>query len=266
MVRREGIAAGPAGSSVEEGVPCCIFPAGESPVWVSVGAPSSRPPSRVERPDGEAWCRKPSAAKAVRGKQVRGPQHQVKPAASSELQRESRAEHVAAKAMSVADESECEATLLSGVWGAARGHGEMRNSRGPSALRSEPRGARYKPTVKSGAVQRESEGAVVLAMAAQNNAAGGKGPCFSHARQVGTCEGMLAEGRSQTPLHPNGCSQSTPAECLAIGGGQAGSLAHAFPRRLSVSRMREIRTYGLKGGPAFLLLSLSDLQGGRIYQ
>src|SRR5438552_9596306 len=102
MVRREGTAAGPAGRSVEEGVPCCTVPAGESPARVIAGEPGSRPPSRTERPEGEAWRQEPSAAKAVRGEQQRGPQHQVKPAASSDKQSESRAEHVAAKAMSSA--------------------------------------------------------------------------------------------------------------------------------------------------------------------
>jgi hypothetical protein len=92
--RKTGTAAGPAGRSVEEGVPCCTVPAGESPVRVSAGAPGSRPAPEAERPGGEAWCRKPSAAQAVGGKQQRGPQHQVNPAASSELQSESRAEHV----------------------------------------------------------------------------------------------------------------------------------------------------------------------------
>ena len=37
MVRREGTAAGPAGRSAEEGVSCCIDPAGESPVRVISG-------------------------------------------------------------------------------------------------------------------------------------------------------------------------------------------------------------------------------------
>src|SRR3989338_3842515 len=99
MVRREGTAAVPGEIPGEEGVPCCTTPAGESPVRVIAGEPGSRPPPEVERPNGEAWCQKPSAGKLAYGKQLRGPQHQVKPAASTEIQPGSRAEHVAAKAM-----------------------------------------------------------------------------------------------------------------------------------------------------------------------
>src|SRR3954469_25026194 len=99
MVRREGTAVGPAGKSAEEGVPCCTGPAGESPVRVIAGEPGSRLQPGAERRPGQAERRKPSAAKVAGGEQQRGPQHQVKPAASSEEQSESRAEHSAVKAM-----------------------------------------------------------------------------------------------------------------------------------------------------------------------
>ena len=69
MVRRENTEP-TEGRLTGKAVSRCIAPAGESPVRV-----------KVERPDGEAWCRKPSAARAVHGEQLRGPQHQVKPAA-----------------------------------------------------------------------------------------------------------------------------------------------------------------------------------------
>ena len=39
----------------------------------------------------------------------------------------------------------------------------------------------YKPMVKSGGGQRESEGAVVVEIGVQNNAPGAKGPRFDHA-------------------------------------------------------------------------------------
>src|SRR5512139_2601891 len=105
MVRREGTAAGPAGSSVEEGVPCCTSPAGESPVRVIAGEPGSRPAPGAERPNGEAWCRKPPGPKGAGWEQQRGPQHQVKPAASSQEQSGSRAEHATAKATRSASKS-----------------------------------------------------------------------------------------------------------------------------------------------------------------
>jgi hypothetical protein len=161
MVRREGGAEGRAQASAKAD-PCCTSPAGESPVRVSAGAPGSRPAPEAERPIGEAWCRKPSLAKAGGGKQQRGPQHQVKPAASSQKQSERRAEHVAAKATYSPRESGL-GEKLGGVWGAARAEGEMRNTRGPSVPPTSGKGRSYKPMAKSSVAQRESEGAVVCA-------------------------------------------------------------------------------------------------------
>ena len=39
----------------------------------------------------------------------------------------------------------------------------------------------YKPMVKSGGAQRESEGVVVVVIGVQNNAPGAKDPCFDRA-------------------------------------------------------------------------------------
>jgi hypothetical protein len=200
MVRREGTAEGSAGSPAAVGLPRCTVPAGESPARVIAGEPGSRPPPEVERPKGEAWCRKPSAAKAVGGEQQRGPQHEVKPAASSEEQSESRAEHVAAKAMRTVRESG-RAGSLGGVWGAARAEGAVRNARDPSARPTSGEGRPYKPKAKAGGVQRESEGAVVPSMAAKKNAAGGKSPCSGHAGGRGKGEGVV---RTAGPNHPAG--------------------------------------------------------------
>ena len=73
----------------------CSSPAGASPASVSAGAPSSRPQASGEIPVARAGCQEP-----LRREPVRGPQHQVKPAASTQLQPESRAAHFSAKAMS----------------------------------------------------------------------------------------------------------------------------------------------------------------------
>ena len=54
-------------------------------------------------------------------------------------------------------------------------------------------GGPYKPKVKSGAVQRESEGTVVPMMAATNNAAGGKGPCGGRVGEGGKRESMAGK-------------------------------------------------------------------------
>lgn len=246
VVRREET--GPTGGRLtEQAVSCCEVPAGESPVRVGIGGRGSRPPLGVERPLGEAWCRKPSK----RGEQVRGPQHEVKPAASTDLQSESRAAHVTAKATSAADGSEWEAAGLGGVWGAAREQGTLRNTRGPSAPRREPQGGPYKPKVKSGAVQRESEGAVVPEMAMTKNVAGGKGPCFSHATGAGTSEGMAAESGPNDPYDLR-IAVKAP-EPLRWIREEDKPMAQASPGGLSVSRVREIRMHGLNGGPAFYL-------------
>jgi hypothetical protein len=108
-----------------------------------------------------AGCRKlVSQRELCNGKQARGPQHEVKPAASSKLQLGSRAAHVTAKAMSVAFDPK-RVMGSDGVGGAARVQGDVRNRRGPSDQPSSRRSDPHKPKVKAVADQRESEGVVV---------------------------------------------------------------------------------------------------------
>ncbi len=142
-------------------------------------------------PTGEAWRREP-----LRREQVRGPQHEVKPAASKDSQREGRAAHVTAKATSTARESGW-AGDFSGVEGAARGQGEERNTRGPSAWRQSPQVAPYKPKVKGADAQRKSEGSTVPSMGAQQNAPGGRGPWGGSVDEAGKREGLACG-----PKHP----------------------------------------------------------------
>jgi RNA-directed DNA polymerase len=138
----------------------------------------------------------------LRREQERGPQHEVKPAASKEKQCESRADHFAAKATFAAPGSEqIRASSLAGVWGAARVQGEERNTRGPSALPSSRQGDSYKPKAKSSAAQRESEGTVVPKIVATKNATGGKGPCGGHVGVGSKREGMAGK---TGPNHPGG--------------------------------------------------------------
>jgi RNA-directed DNA polymerase len=75
------------------------------------------------------------------------------------------------------------------------------NRRDPSAQPTSGKGRAYKPKVKSSGVQRESEGAVVPRRAVQENAAGGKGPCFGDASTGGKSEGMVRTAESK---HPGG--------------------------------------------------------------
>ncbi len=158
-------------------------PAGVSPASVSAGTPSSRPQVRAERHMAQAGCQEP-----LRREPVRGPQPYVKLAASSDLQPERRAGHVAAKTMSRALQSgDAGVRELGGVWSAARGQGDARNTRGPSASPVSGQSGWYKPTAKSSAVQRESEGTVVLTMATTKNVVGGKGSLLWSRSERGQC-------------------------------------------------------------------------------
>jgi hypothetical protein len=272
MVRRDEAAGGVAPSASR-----CSCPAGASPVPVGVGAPGSRPQVRAETLVARAGRRKPVRRREpCSGEQARGPQHEVKPAASTEEQWESRAAHVTAKAMLDAPgPGQIRASSLSGVWGAARVQGWLRNTRDPSASPSSRQGASYKPKAKSSAAQRESEGLVVPSMAATNNAVGGKGPCFGRARGEGKREGMAAksgpndpgartcdvqvrqpqrelwagaERRRSSRQRANEHGQGDARPCVRGRGVHV--VVQAPSRRPSASRVREIRKHGLKGGSA----------------
>ena len=124
----------------------------------------------------------------------------MKPAASSDLQRGSRAAHVTAKARSADGKTgERRSAGPSGVWGAARAEGFAGNRRDPSARPLSGRGAPYKPKVKSAVAQRESEGIVVPGIVTANNVAGGKGPCGGRAGEAGKREGMSGTARTNDP-------------------------------------------------------------------
>ena len=176
-------------------------PTGESPVPASVGAPGSR--SQASRGDlrVRAGRRKPVRRREPRsGEQARGPQHEVKPAASTDLQSGSRAAHVTAKAKSAAGVPKLAADP-GGVLGAAHVQGEARNTRDPSAQPQSRQSVSNKPKAKSARAQRQSEGIVVLNVAAQaaatkaarHNAAGGKGPCGGHVAGACKRKGMAGE-------------------------------------------------------------------------
>src|SRR5919106_5217150 len=173
----------------------CTVPAGERPVSASAGAPSSRPRARDESRVAQAGGQEP-----LRREQARGPQHQVKPAASTDSQSESRAAHVTAKAMLRALKSgDARARDLGGVWGAARVQGAVRNTRDPSVRPVSGQAGSYKPTAKASGAQRKSEGSVVPSNAAANNAAGGKAPCGGRAGEAGKREGMAGQTRPNQP-------------------------------------------------------------------
>jgi hypothetical protein len=185
---------------------CCACPTGESPVPVGVGAPGSRPQVVEGDLHARAGCQKPVRRREPRnGEQARGPQHEVKPAASTDVQPAGRAAHVTAKATPLAQEPK-RAGGCGGVGGAARVQGQVRNVRGPSARPESGQASSYKPKAKSSRVQRESEGIVVLhgaqapTKAVRQNAAGGKGPCGGHADGAGKHEGMAGQTVPNDPV------------------------------------------------------------------
>ncbi len=185
----------------------CEDPAGESPVSVSREAPSSRLPAQGEIPASEAERRKSVRRREpYGGEQARGPQHQVKPAASSNLQSEGRAVHFAAKATPAMRDLQ-RIGGLGGVRGVARVQGSPRNAREPSAPPSSRTSASYKPTAKSSTAQRQSEGTIVpnapATKAVPHNTVGGKGPWGDgRADRRGTRKGMDAK----RPNSPGGRS------------------------------------------------------------
>jgi len=206
MVRRE-VKIDPTPQGEGTSFACCACPAGESPAPVSVGAPGSRP--QAERGDlaVRAGCQKPGDQRRLaHGEQARGPQHEVKPAASSKLQPTGRADHVAAKAKPVGQVPN-RPDGCGGVEGAARVQGQVRNTREPSARPGSGQARSYKPKAKSGRAQRQSEGIVVpnagvqarAAKAARHNAVGGKGPCGGHAGDAGKREGMAGQTGPKDP-------------------------------------------------------------------
>jgi RNA-directed DNA polymerase len=172
-------------------------PVGASPASVSTGAPSSRPQASEEISVAQAGCQEP-----LRREPVRGPQHEVKLAASSKLQSERRAGHVAAKTTPRALQSgDARARGLGGVRSAARGQGAERNTRDPSVRPTSGQHRSYKSPTKASVAQRESEGTVVVTRPTTNNAGGAKGPCGSNVGSARTREGMTGRTGSN---HPGG--------------------------------------------------------------
>ena len=139
----------------------------------------------------------------LRRERVRGPQREVNPAASSDKQCGSRAAHFTAKATPTVQKSGLESTVgPTGVRGAAREQGLVRKRRDPSARPSSRQGVPYKPKVKAGAVQRESEGIVVPVTDATNNASGGKGPWGGRVEVGGKREGVAGKTGPKNPRGP----------------------------------------------------------------
>lgn len=199
MVRPDEISPKPQGEERTSGF---AVPAGASPVQRDAGVPGSRSQARGQSLVSRAGRQEPGKQlELFTGEQARGRQHEVKPAASTEKQWESRAAHFTAKATSTSARSGHQpgAVGLPGVGGVARVQGAVRNRRDPSALPSSGQGVSHKAKSKASAAQRKSEGVVVPSMSATNNADGGKGPCGDQAEHGGKRAGMAGSTRSNFP-------------------------------------------------------------------
>jgi RNA-directed DNA polymerase len=201
MVRRDDDGS-PAGDPSGNPPSCCDDPTGASPASVSVGAPSSRPAAEGETPTAEAGFRKrASQQKLISEKQARGPQHEVKPAASTEEQSESRAGHFAVKATSTTRAPKRDIDL-GGVRGAARVQGASRNTRDPSSQPSSWLGDANRPRAKGAIAERKSDGVIVPTRTALHNAVGGKGHEREHVADEGKREGMTERSNSPARQKP----------------------------------------------------------------
>jgi len=178
--------------------PRCVSTAGVSPVRVIAGEPGSGSTAPVERSNAEAGRRKRSGGKPPRAEQERGPQHEVKPAASSDVQRGSRAGHVAAKTTLNGPEPERSGSLT-GVGGAARVQGDTRNTRDPSVPRASSRVVRDRPSAKLNDAQRKSEGVVGALISMTNNVEGAKDPCGEHDVAASKREGLAGTAAPKNP-------------------------------------------------------------------
>ena len=237
---------------------CRELLAGESPVSVTAGKPSSRPAVRGEILDAEAGRRKRAKQRELyRLERARGPQLHVKSAASTQEQSEGRAAHVTAKAAITSLVPERD-VVLGGVWDAARVQGSSGNTRGPSVPSVMRQGGSNKSRTKSSTAQRESEGLVVPTKIVSNNAVRGKEPCFGRARSEGTREGMAGTTGPNDPGMRRRVVQVQQPQRELWGEAKRSpwAIAYASPGRPSVSRVLEICTHGLKGGSALSLMTI----------
>ena len=222
----------------------CATPAGASPVPVGIGAPGSRPQARRGDPQARAGCQKPVRRREPRsGERARGPQHEVKPAASTDEQSGGRAAHVTAKARPAARDPK-RAAGPGGVLGAARVQGGVRNTRGPSAQPQSRRGGSYKPKAKSSAAQRESEGIVVPARSRRTTRLEGRVPGVVVSTERVSAREWPARPDLTTPAAE--CRATKCENCnVGCGPGPSGLRGAVFTR--CTTRSRGVTSCGKRG-------------------
>lgn len=250
----------------------CTRPAGGSPATVSTpGAPCSR-----LRASGEIRPSERSVESRKRGKGLVERKRSCGPNVSESLQpreigteREGgRAGHFAAKATDCGTVVTGDPQDALGVGEGARSEGLVRNRRGPTRRPTSGEGGGYKPTAKCHRAGRESEGLVVPEMVATRTPPEGRGPALVALWDRGKGEGMpywanypFDEARKpgrelsvvakpDVPTVVAIASHEPPG--VTTPGRMAGNVAWASDAsgtgRPSVSRVREIRMHGLKGG------------------
>jgi hypothetical protein len=149
----------------------CVRPAGVSPVRVSAGAPGSRPRFVVERRRAER-----GVESLIGGSKRAGCDCSLDTLTMEEPSRSCHGEgHVRQSLFRIGYGGSSRGTGSCTRAGSGRGTREARLS----SLVSKDRP--YKPMVKSGGGQRESEGAVVVRIGVKLKASGVKGPRFDRA-------------------------------------------------------------------------------------
>jgi hypothetical protein len=244
----------------------CVLLASESLARVSAGALGSRP-----QPGGEILWARAGRQKPLRREQRSGPQQPVNATASSDYHpkgvREGRDAHITAKATDSRPDRN-DGWTSPGSQAAARLERRMRNRRGPPRQPTSGQDRAYKAgRLKSHGAGRESEGFVVPRKA-----------CKITRWREGTLlwsgwPGGKREGMAARPNHPSykrdnstedtsyghvpnrmratadvGLSAAGATPRRAPASRKAMRAVHVVSGRPSVSRMRENRTYGLKGG------------------
>ena len=243
----------------------CALLASESLARVSAGALGSRP-----QPEGEIlWAER--GVKSLYGGSKEAGRNKVKAAASSDYQPkgvwESRTAHITAKAIDNPLEPE-RGWISPGSQAVARFERRTRNRRGPTRQPTSGKDRAYKAgEPKSRGAGRESEGFVVPGKACKTTR-WREGTLLWSGWPGGKCEGIAVRLNHPSYKHDNSAENTsyghvpnrrratadaglsargvTPRRAPASRA--AWPAVHVVSGRPSVSRMRENRTYGLKGG------------------
>ena len=251
---------------------CCTRPAGESPATVGTpGAPCSRLRATPEMAASERSVEsRKRGIGPVEREQSCGPNvsEPLQPREIGTERQGGRADHVAAKAIDCGTAVTGDPQDTLGVREGARSEGLVRNRRDPPRRPTSGEGGGYKPMAKCHRAGRESEGLVVPRMASTRTTPEGRGPALVVSVEEGKGEGMPARANNPTvkARKPQSRLFTAAKRPLAVLGPGlpayrlAGLTISARPcseygrkrardmRRPSVSRVREIRTHGLKGG------------------